>query len=57
MNIQFNRNNTISIIMKNYLEEIFSGFGEDVIYTTTSSLKNKITTIDESSERFVNRQG
>ena len=52
LNINFNKNSTVTITMKEYLEEVIKDFGEDSVSKTTSPAQTGIFVVGENSERL-----
>ena len=54
MNIIFNKNSIIAIMLKDYLEESIDDFGEDIVSATTSQAQKGVFAVDEHSENLGN---
>ena len=52
MNITFNKNGTVTIMMKEYLQEAIEDFGEDIVNVTTSPAQKGMFAVDKCSERL-----
>ena len=50
MNIKFNKNNTVIITMKEYLQEAIEDFGEDIMSVTISLAQKGMVALDKRSE-------
>ena len=52
MNITFNKNSTVTIMMKEYLDKSIEYFGDDIVIKTTSPAQKSMFVVDRNSEKL-----